>query len=41
VKALGMVNVSLRAADLVVRAWKDAAFKARLVKDGECPCMIA
>jgi hypothetical protein len=35
VEALETANVSLRAADLVVRAWKDAAFKERLVKDGE------
>jgi hypothetical protein len=35
IESLEMANVSMKAADLVVYAWKDAAFKERLIKDGK------
>ena len=35
IETLEMAGVNMRAADLVVYAWKDPAFKERLIKDGE------
>jgi len=34
IENLEMAGVNMRGADLVVHAWKDPAFKARLIKDG-------